>query len=640
MTAYASTGELVPADERVRRCLALRDAGVRAVKLRLDAGDWRADVEVLAAVRDAVGDRLEIMVDANQGWRMPGDLTPRWSRETALEFAREVERFDVYWLEEPLPTEDVEGYAALRRSTGLRIAAGEMIRSAPEARALVAGGGVDVVQTDVVLAGGIEGCRRVAELVSGNGTSWSPHTWSNGYGLVANLHAALAFSTCPYIEVPYDPPGWGPERARLAAAGYRSRSRPTAPSRLRRARARDRAGLRRARGLPGRVMRIRAAVLREPGTPVRVEEVELDPPKAGEVLVRVAAAGVCHSDVLLADGELGPGRWPMVLGHEGAGVVEEVGEGVTHVAPGDPVGFCIVPACRTCAECARGRFHLCIPAGENGPRGTLLDGTSRLRLPDGTPLQHGLMTACFAERTVVAAASAVPLPAGLPLWQASLLGCGVVTGFGAVRNVGRVEAGESVAVIGCGGVGLQVLAAARLAGADPLIAVDLDAGKLELALARGATHTVESGSATTAERVKRLTDGGVEHAFEVVGRPETMRLAWDVLRSGGTAVVVGLAPVGVEVALPAIEFLSDKGILGSYYGSGDAAAALADVAGLALAGELDLAGVVSQVDTARRRRGRARTARHGTRASARCSPSTPTSPEPAVRPTWRARRRR
>ena len=154
------------------------------------------------------------------------------------------------------------------------------------------------------------------------------------------------------------------------------------------------------------------------------------------------------------------------------------------------------------------------------------------------------MTACFAERTVVMAAGAVPLPAELPLWQAALLGCGVVTAFGAVRNVGRVAAGESVAVIGCGGVGLHVVAAARMAGADPLIAVDRDPAKLELARARGATHVVEAGSATTATRVLRLTNGGVEHAFEVVGIPETMRLAWDVLRSGGTAVVVGLAARG------------------------------------------------------------------------------------------------
>ena len=310
-------------------------------------------------------------------------------------------------------------------------------------------------------------------------------------------------------------------------------------------------------------MQMRAAVLREPGRPVEIEDVELAPPKAGEVLVRVAAAGVCHSDVRLADGELGPGRWPMVLGHEGAGVVEEVGEGVTGVAPGDHVGFSIVPSCRRCSECLAGRFNLCIPAGENGPRGTLMDGTSRLTDANGEPLQHALMTACFAGRVVVMAEGAVPIPAELPLWQAALLGCGVVTAFGAVRNVGRVAEGESVAVIGCGGVGLHVVAAARLAGASPLIAVDRDPSKLELALARGATHVVEAGSATTAARVRKLSGGGVEHAFEVVGIPATMRLAWDVLRSGGTAVVVGLAAQGAEVSLPAIEFLSDKGIRGS-----------------------------------------------------------------------------
>jgi S-(hydroxymethyl)glutathione dehydrogenase/alcohol dehydrogenase len=342
-------------------------------------------------------------------------------------------------------------------------------------------------------------------------------------------------------------------------------------------------------------MRIRAAVLHEPRQPLVVEDVELAPPRDDEVLVRVAAAGVCHSDVRLADGELGEGRWPMVVGHEGAGVVEAVGASVTHVAPGDHVGFCIVPACRACEECLAGRVHLCIPAGENGPRGVLMDGTSRLSLPDGTMLQHALMTACFAERTVVPAAGAVPLPHDLPLWQASLLGCGVVTAFGAVRNAARVRAGKSAVVVGCGGVGLQVIAALRLACANPIVAVDLDPAKLELALERGATHAVESGSAATAARVVQLTGRGADHAFEVVGRPETMRLAWDCLRSGGTAVVVGLAPKGVEVALPAIEFLSDKGIRGSYYGSGDAAADLPQLAELALSGELDLAGVVTAV---------------------------------------------
>ena len=343
-------------------------------------------------------------------------------------------------------------------------------------------------------------------------------------------------------------------------------------------------------------MRINAAVLREPRRSVSIEEVELAAPKRAEVLVRVAAAGVCHSDVRLADGELGAGRWPIVLGHEGAGVVEAVGEGVTHVVPGDHVGFAIVPSCRHCEECRAGRFNLCIPAGEAGPRGVLFDGTSRLSLPDGTPLQHALMTACFAERTVVPAAGAIPLPTALPLWQASLVGCGVVTGFGAVRNTAGVATGESAAVVGCGGVGLQVVAALRLADAEPIVAVDRDPAKLELALGRGATHAVEAGSATTAARVRKIAGRGVDHAFEVVGRAETIRLAWDCLRPGGTATVVGLAPRGLEVSLPAIEFLSDKRIQGSFYGGSGALRDLPYLAELVLVGELDLAGVVTSVE--------------------------------------------
>jgi D-galactarolactone cycloisomerase len=210
--AYASTGELVDVEERVRRCLALRDAGIRALKLRIDSSNPRRAVTVVEAVREAMGSAGEIMVDANQGWRMPGDLTPRWTLATARDFARQLERLDVYWLEEPLPTDDPEQYAALARETDLRIAAGEMVRSLAEARALVLRGGVDVVQPDVVLTGGIEGARRVAEVADGTGAWWSPHTWSNGYGLLANLHAALAFSPCPFIEVPYDPPAWSPAR--------------------------------------------------------------------------------------------------------------------------------------------------------------------------------------------------------------------------------------------------------------------------------------------------------------------------------------------------------------------------------------------------------------------------------------------
>jgi Zn-dependent alcohol dehydrogenase len=343
----------------------------------------------------------------------------------------------------------------------------------------------------------------------------------------------------------------------------------------------------------GPVIEMRAAVLREPARPVATETVLLAPPRRGEVLVRVVAAGVCHSDVHLADGQLGEGRWPMVLGHEGAGVVAAVGEDVVDVAVGDHVAFCFVPSCGACGACRSGRRTLCETAARNGVAGMLMDGSSRLRAIDGTVLQHGLMVACFAEYAVVPAAGAVPLPASIPLWQAALLGCGVVTGIGAVNRAG-LRVGASVCVIGCGGVGQQVIAGAQLAGARVIVAVDTDEGKLGLARRRGATHAVVSdGDGDVVERVLDISAGGVEHAFEVVGRAATIRQAWDVLAPGGTATVVGLAPVGVEVSLPAIDFLSEKTITGSYYGSSDVHAALGHLVQLVVDGRLDLGDVVS-----------------------------------------------
>jgi Zn-dependent alcohol dehydrogenase len=342
-------------------------------------------------------------------------------------------------------------------------------------------------------------------------------------------------------------------------------------------------------------MAIRACVLREPGRPPAVESVWLDPPGPGEVLVRVGAAGVCHSDLHLADGALGAGRWPVVLGHEGAGVVTALGEGVTGVREGDHVVFCLVASCGVCEACRAGRRTLCQPAAAEGVAGNLRTGARRLRAGDGTALQHGFTIACFAEHAVVAAASVIPIPRAVPLWQAALLGCGVITGFGAVTHAAGVRVGERVAVIGCGGVGLQVIAAARLAGAATIVAVDRRPEKLEHAVRRGATHAVDATAGDAAAEVVALTGGGADHAFEVVGAAATIRLAWDALRPGGTAVVVGLAPSGVEVSLPAIEFLSEKSVVGSYYGSGDPVAALPGLVELVRAGRLPLADMVSHL---------------------------------------------
>ncbi len=340
---------------------------------------------------------------------------------------------------------------------------------------------------------------------------------------------------------------------------------------------------------------MRAVVLREPGSAPRVEEVDLDPPRDEEVLVRVAAAGVCHSDLHLAEGHLGAKRFPIVPGHEGAGVVEAVGPGVDRPAPGDHVAFCFVPACRACRACRAGQPNLCQTAAGRSWNGTLLDGTSRLRSADGSPLAHFNFVSCFAERCVVPAASAVGIPQDLPLWQAALVGCAVVTGVGAVRNAAGVAADESVCVIGCGGIGQQIVAGARLAGATPIVAVERDEAKRELAHARGATHAVNPAAENPVERVLELSGGGVDHAFEAIGTARTIRQAWDVLRPGATAVVVGLAPQGVEVSLPAFDLLSEKGLKGCYYGSADPAVELSELARLVGDGRLPVADVVSDL---------------------------------------------
>lgn len=320
-----------------------------------------------------------------------------------------------------------------------------------------------------------------------------------------------------------------------------------------------------------------------PGEEGTVEAVDLDLPGDGEVQVRLEAAGVCHSDYHLALGHFGKHRFPTVLGHEGAGVVEAVGPGVDSVRQGDRVSFSFIPSCGQCRQCLRGKPNLCEPGSAAAFGGRMLDGGHRMKLGDGTPLQQFLAVGAFAEQTVVPARSVVKVPDTLPLDQAALVGCAVLTGFGAVRNVGRVRAGDKVAVIGCGGVGLQVIAAAVQAGAESIVAVDAVAAKAVLALGFGATEF-------------RLVDevrGPFDVVFEVVGRAETIELAWRLLGPGGSVVVVGIAPAGVDVSIRAIDFSSEKSLLGSFYGSGDPAIQIAELADMVAAGALHLGSVVS-----------------------------------------------
>ena len=326
-----------------------------------------------------------------------------------------------------------------------------------------------------------------------------------------------------------------------------------------------------------------AAVWLAPNSTGQVEGINVMDPGRGEVLVSVAAAGVCHSDLHLALGHFGLHRFPTVLGHEGAGVVEAVGEGVASVGPGDRVSFCFIPSCGHCRQCLRGHHNLCEPGSTAAFAGTMLDGTSRMQRLDGTSLQQFLTIGAFAEATVVPALSVVKVPDSLPLDQAALVGCAVLTGFGAVRNAGRVQPGDRVAVIGCGGVGLQVIAAAKMAGAESIVAIDPVASKRGLAISQGATMF------TSPEEAR----GPFDLVFEVVGRAETIELGWRLLDSGGTVVVVGIAPSGVEATIRAIDFSSEKTLRGSFYGSGNPAAELADLARLAAEGKVDLSRVVS-----------------------------------------------
>lgn len=313
-------------------------------------------------------------------------------------------------------------------------------------------------------------------------------------------------------------------------------------------------------------MRIKAAVAREIGR-LTIEAVELDPPKEGEVLVRMRAAGVCHSDLHTYKGEL-RAMPPLVLGHEGAGEVEAVGEGVTRVKPGDRVLLNWIPACETCPACLRGRPNLCERLSATTFQALLPDGTTRLRTLDGLALKHYLSVATMAEYAVVHEASAIAIPADVPFEVAAITGCAVVTGVGAVINTAQARAGRPAAVIGCGGVGLSAILGCGLAGCNPIVAVDVLEAKLALARDLGATHAVDASQEDPVEALRALTGGGPEYVFDSVGKAGTIAQALQAARPGGTAVVMGLHAVRKEVLIsPAALILGNRRLLGSFVGS-------------------------------------------------------------------------
>ncbi|MER7900731.1 Zn-dependent alcohol dehydrogenase [Streptomyces sp. NPDC096046] len=310
-----------------------------------------------------------------------------------------------------------------------------------------------------------------------------------------------------------------------------------------------------------------------------VTDLEVREPGPGEVRVAIAAAGLCHSDLSVMDGTI-PFPVPVVLGHEGAGVVEAVGGGVTHVAPGDHVALSTLANCGTCAECDRGRPTMCRQAiGRPGrPFGH-----------GGSPVHQFASNSAFAERTVVKAVQAVRVPDDIPLTSAALIGCGVLTGVGAVLNRARVDRGDSVLVIGTGGVGLNVLQGARLAGAGRIVAVDANPAKEEMARRFGATDFL-----TSAEGVRDLLPTGADHAFECVGRVELIRRAIDSLDRHGQAVLLGVPPATAEASFRVSSLYLDKSVLGCRYGSSRPQRDIALYAGLYRQGRLLLDELVTR----------------------------------------------
>lgn len=321
-------------------------------------------------------------------------------------------------------------------------------------------------------------------------------------------------------------------------------------------------------------MKVRAAILETMGAslpyakskPLKIEEVELRPPGPGEVLVRMGAAGLCHSDLSVINGDR-PRPTPMALGHEAAGVVEALGTGVDDLVKGDHVVLIFIPSCGHCAPCAEGRPALCEPGAAANTAGTLMSGERRI-FRDGKPIHHHMGCSAFAEAAVVSRRSVVKIDRELPLEEAALFGCAVLTGVGAVVNTGQVRAGASVAVVGLGGVGLASVLGAVASGARHIVAVDLSDDKLALATTLGATHTFNAADADIVAKVKEATKGGVDYAIEMAGSTRAFETAYRITRRGGTTITAGLPPPAATWAMPSTNLVAEeRTIKGSYIGT-------------------------------------------------------------------------
>lgn len=305
---------------------------------------------------------------------------------------------------------------------------------------------------------------------------------------------------------------------------------------------------------------MKAAVLFEAKTPLRIEDVTIDAPRAHEVLIRTAACGVCRSDLHFVDGAY-PHPLPGIPGHEAAGVVEAVGEEVRSVKVGDHVVTCLSAFCGHCEFCVTGHMSLCLGADTKRPKGA----PPRLKLGD-QPIAQMLNLSAYAEMMLVHEHACVAIDRDMPMDRAALIGCAVTTGAGAIFNAAELVPGETVCVVGCGGIGLAAVNAAKIAGAGKIIALDPVADKRATAEKLGATHTIDALSETAADEVVEISKGGVHHAIEAVGRPQSAATAVKVLRRGGTATILGMMPLNEKVGLSALDLLADKKVQGALMG--------------------------------------------------------------------------
>jgi S-(hydroxymethyl)glutathione dehydrogenase / alcohol dehydrogenase len=340
-------------------------------------------------------------------------------------------------------------------------------------------------------------------------------------------------------------------------------------------------------------MEMRAAVVREFGAPMEVTGVQIEDPKAGEVRVKISASGVCGSDIKALDGKSPVLKTtPCILGHESAGIVDTVGAGVTLVKPGDHVIVAMNGPCGRCRNCARGRAFLC--SGKRRMRaivGLMIDGTTRLKV-DGETAQPMIGIGSFAEYVVVGDATCIKVPDDAPLDLLALTACGVVTGVGAVLNTAKVEPGSSVLVVGCGGVGLNVIQGALLAGATTIIAADVLDSKLELAAAFGATHTILADDLV--KQVGEIVRGGVDYAFDVTGNTGVLVTTFNATQPGGTTVMVGSPPPGKTIDIAAQTLFGSRRLMGTQGGDSNPAHDLPLLVNLHRQGRLNLEGLVSE----------------------------------------------